>query len=88
MKGVAIPNHPSCFWFREQRLFMIVYVDDLLLSGPAAEHDKFWAKLGPHVSIDPPEDFDRFLGRHHLIKDCKSTNGVDLIEHFKSPIPV
>ena len=64
--GQPIKNHPSCFWFPDPlRLFLIVYVDDLLLSGPAEHHEKFWEKLRGEVNLDPPEDLDRYLGRHH-----------------------
>ena len=35
--GVPVPNHPSSFWFEKDRLMLTVYVDDLLLSGPAAK---------------------------------------------------
>ena len=65
--GVPVPNHPSSFWFEKDRLMLIVYVDDLLLSGPAAKHEAFWAKLAKDIDIEPPEPLDRFLGRHHKL---------------------
>ncbi len=43
-----------------------MYVDDLLLSGPEANHDSFWADLVKHINIDEPEPLDRFLGRNHV----------------------
>ena len=50
-----------------------MYVDDLLLSGPTAEHAPFWATLGAKVDIEPPTSLDRFLGRHHeFAKDGRS----------------
>ena len=64
--GKAISDHPSNFWFAESKLLLTVYVDDLMLSGPAAEHAGFWQKLvGAGIRIDPPEPLTRFLGRHH-----------------------
>ena len=38
-------GHPSSFWFEEERLFLTVYVDDLILSGPENSHGKLWDKL-------------------------------------------
>ena len=37
----AVPAHPSSFWFPKERLLLTVYVDDLLLRGPAENHEPF-----------------------------------------------
>jgi len=68
--GVAIPEHPSNFFFAKERLLLTIYVDDLLLSGPAENHDKLWRKLreGPNpIALDDPEPLDRFLGRNNTL---------------------
>ena len=68
--GKLVPTHPSTFWFPDQRLLLTVYVDDLLLSGPVAQHSRFWQRLrnGPKaIKLDDPEPLDRFLGRSHTI---------------------
>ena len=36
-------------------------MDDLLLSGPAGAHEKFWKELGAKVNLEPAEDLDRYL---------------------------
>jgi len=65
--GEPIHNHPSSYWFPETKLLLTVYVDDLLLSGPAASQDSFWKALQAEgIRIDPPEPLDRFLGRTHV----------------------
>ena len=64
--GAPVTSHPSSFWFAESKLLLTIYVDDLLLSGPEANHADLWDKLGKKINIDPPEALDRFLGRHHL----------------------
>ena len=87
MGGQAVPNHPSCFWFPDLKLFMIVYVDDLLLSGPEAHHEKLWKTLGEQVNLEPAEDLDRYLGRHHS-KTSFDRLPYNLIDFFTSPIPV
>jgi len=83
--GTVVQNHPSCFWFAELKLLLIIYVDDLLLSGPAEAHVPFWERLGKLVNLDPHEDLDRYLGRHHQFEFCDSSE-YDLKEFFQSPI--
>jgi len=69
--GIPVPNHPSSFWFVEAKLLLTVYVDDLLLSGPAGKHEVFWRELiEKGIKLDPAEDLDRFLGRSHVSTDC------------------
>ena len=68
--GVVIPEHPSSFWFPEDKLLCSVYVDDLLLSGPADKHDGLWQRLryGTHpIKLEDAEPLDRFLGRNHTL---------------------
>ena len=65
--GIAVTNHPSCYWMKPLKLLLNVYVDDLLLSGPEMNHSIFWSKLKKQgIAIDEPEDLDRFLGRTHV----------------------
>ena len=87
MGGKPIPNHPSCFWFEDKKLLMIVYVDDLLLSGPEDLHADLWKELRKKVTLEPPEDLDRYLGRHHIFQPFKRLP-YDLLEHFVSPVEV
>ena len=72
--GEPIYEHPSSFWFPKTQMLLTVYVDDLLLSGPVANHDRFWESLGKHIDIEPPQELERFLGRHH-----------DVVEHDGGP---
>ena len=67
--GKAIPEHPSTFWIPGVRLLLTVYVDDLLLSGPAENHEAFWTRLQSRVDLGAPEPLDRFLGRTHTISN-------------------
>ena len=53
--GAVLPSHPSAFWFASTRMLLTVYVDDLMLSGPAEHHDAFWAELMKKVQLDEPE---------------------------------
>ena len=63
--------HPSSFYLPKLKLLLTVYVDDLLLSGPAGNHEKFWKlltdkKVG-NIRVEDTEPLDRFLGRKHVI---------------------
>ena len=53
-----------------------VYVDDLLLSGPAGNHDKFWKMITDknvgNIRVEDPEPLDRILGRKHVTLSSKS----------------
>ena len=83
--GIAVPSHPSLFFFEKRKLLLTIYVDDLLLAGPEGEHKIFWDALGAKVNIEPPEDINRYLGRYHTFSEC-SKLPFNLIEHFKSPV--
>jgi hypothetical protein len=85
MGGARVPSHPSLFFYKKLRLMLTIYVDDLLLAGPECEHAQFWETLGKKVSIEPPEDLDRYLGRYHKFEEC-SRLPYDLMAHFASPI--
>ena len=66
--GKRVPDHTSLYRFREQGLLFTVYVEDLLLAGPADRHAEIWAKLKKEgISLEPAEDLHRFLGRSHII---------------------
>ncbi len=59
--GVAVHDHPSDFWFKKEKLLLTVYVDDLLLSGTTANHDKLWRELRKTIDLEEAEPLDRFL---------------------------
>ena len=73
------------FLFCERGIFLIIYVDVLMLSGPESEHAEFWARLSKHVELEPYEELDRYFGRHHTSEECERLD-YNLLEHFKSPV--
>ena len=83
--GVPIPNHPSCFWFADRKFFLIIYVDDLLLSGPSNGHEKFWEDLSKKVWLEPFEEIDRYLGRHHIFYNVNRLP-YNLLNFFQSHV--
>ena len=85
MGGKKVPSHPSCFFFAVWSLLLTIYVDDVLLSGPAEHHHGFWRQLEKDVHIEPEEDLSRYLGRMHTFEE-KSRLSYDLMESFKSTV--
>ena len=85
------PNIEFCHTFFNTSTYilltLIIYVDDLLLAGPSEEHIPFWEKLGKLVDLDPYEELDRYLGRHHSFEACDRLD-FSLTEYFKSPVEV
>ena len=59
-------NWPSVYWHPDKHQLLIVYVDDLLLSGPSEYMVKTWEELGKLLRLaKPPGDDDdthTFLG--------------------------
>jgi len=86
--GVPIEGHKSSYWFSETKLFLTVYVDDLMLSGPSENHKAFWERLKVHIAIDDPEELNRFLGRNHQksTRDGVSTVAFDMKEYCQDAI--
>jgi len=63
--GEELKEHPSSFYFKDTQMLLTIYVDDLILSGPAQNHDKIWSQLKQKVELEDVTELDRFLGRHH-----------------------
>ena len=72
--GKHVDNPQSTYWFEESGLLLSLYVDDILLSGPAKNHARFWDLLQKHLEIEEPSPVDRVLGGKHLLShDADST---------------
>ena len=67
--GVEMPEQPSRFHFPSMSLALSVYVDDLTLSGPEKNHNKFWTTLQKHVQLEEPAELSKVLGRNHVMYD-------------------
>ena len=39
----------SSYWFKNERLLMTLYVDDMILSGPRLEVERLWTKIEEHL---------------------------------------
>ena len=69
IRGFEFERLPSCFYFPSLRLALSVYVDDLTLSGPSANHSKFWEVLRKVVQLEDPAPLSQVLGRGHIKHD-------------------
>lgn len=66
---VIVEGHPSAFYHPQWELLVVVYVDDILASGPSSSQDLFWDALKGHVHLDEVESLSQFLGRFHHLHD-------------------
>ena len=62
-----MPGHKSSYWFPKYFQLLTVYVDDLLLSGPAELPDEVWKMIRSTVDTEDPEPLDRYLGTTHIV---------------------
>ena len=45
-----------------------VYVDDLLLAGPAGRHQEIWGRTRDDaIGLEDQVNLNRFLGRFHIV---------------------
>lgn len=63
----------SNYWLPKFGLLGSLYVDDIIVSGPEAQHEPFWVEPRKHLEVDEPSDVDRVLGREHHVT---SSNGI------------
>ena len=64
--GRELEQQPSCYYFEKFGLAMSVYVDDLTVSGPTQNHNKFWQMLRESIQLDDPAPSTKVLGRNHV----------------------
>ena len=63
----------SSYFFKDSKLLLTLYVDDIVLSGPAHAQPEFWEKLQRHLEIEEPSPVDRMLGRKHIFEHGETT---------------
>lgn len=67
---------PSCCYQPEKDIYLVVYVDDFLMSGPKENFLPMWEKIGEVLNIEPPEQMGLYLGCLH----SEFTEEVDGVE--------
>ena len=66
--SLACEEWPGCYWHEELKCFLVVYVDDMKMSGPKANLAEAWTRLRKNLKMDDPEPSGRYLGCEHEIK--------------------
>jgi hypothetical protein len=69
---VRIGEWRSCYWHPRLRLFLVVYVDDFKMSGPASAMEEGWTLIRSGLDIDAPHVVGTFQGCVHRFADCAS----------------
>ena len=63
-----VPEWQSCYWHPQHKTYLVVYVDDFLISGPKAGVKKCWEMIRkptrnhPGIDMDDPQTVSRCLG--------------------------
>ena len=60
-----IPEWPSCFWNQEQKVVLVVYVDDLVAAGPEKATRSCLADLRKDLVFSKPEVLGKYLSCVH-----------------------
>ena len=77
----AVDSRPSVYLCPQTKLLVVVYVDDVLISGPRIHQQKFWDSLKKKLELEDVEEISSFIGRsHHLSQGSCALNMVDYAE--------
>jgi hypothetical protein len=68
---VPIPEWRSCFWHPKWRMFLVVYVDDFKLAGPAKYMSECWSAIRSGIKTDDPSPVGKYLGCDHKVSTQK-----------------
>ena len=66
---LPMEGHPSVYYCPKTFLLVVIYVDDVLVSGPKAHQSAFWKELQRLVETDEVEDLNQFIGRNHELSE-------------------
>ena len=80
---VPITNWPSCYYMKRLDLFLVIYVDDFKLAGPAQNLAEGWrlirgnatAEGGEGLIMEDPTPLGQYLGCNHIQGNIVLPNG-------------
>ena len=72
---VPVDNWLSTYWHPRLKLYLMVYVDDFKMAGPAGNLAEGWALVRSVIKTEDPKPIDRCLGCKHVRTDGKLPNG-------------
>ena len=61
----------SCFWHEQLKLFLVVYVDDFKLAGPAKAKKKWLELIRRGIKTDDPSPLGMYLGCRQDVSERK-----------------
>ena len=61
----VIEEWNSCYWHKELKCFMLVYVDDFKMAGPKENLAEAWKTVRKDIRVGEPANVDHFLGVKH-----------------------
>lgn len=73
---VPIAGWNSCFFHEKLKLFLLVYVDDFKLSGPAQNLPLGWSLIAKHITLDEAKEVSFFLGCTHVLSRNGSVTSI------------
>ena len=79
---IAQKTWRSVFWHEASKAFLIVYVDDFRLSGPAHAVPKLFEDIGKHIKISKPEISGKLLGCDSKMFQAKYPAGGNPASHI------
>ena len=74
---VQVPSWGSCFYHQELRLFLIVYVDEFTLAGPASNLAAGWTLPRQRINMEDPGPVSHSLGCADRTAKCRLPSGVE-----------
>ena len=70
----------STYYFKDSGLLLTLYVNDMVLSGPAVAHGPFWQQIRKFIEIEEPAPVSRVLVRNNQLVDDEQGKGM-LVGH-------
>ena len=55
---LSTASWPCVYWNDQSKLLLIIYVDDMKLSGPAKNMEKAWKDIGRKITLEPQKGDD------------------------------
>ena len=85
-----VPGWRSCFYHKRLRCFLVVYVDDFKMAGPAESLPEAWRLITAGIKTDEPQEASKYLGCDHYVTTEKRNGKTvrqlryDMSNFFKS----
>ena len=65
----------SCYLHEESGMYLVLYVDDFLMSGPEEGMEEMWKKIAEEINIEDPGPMNLYLGCMHRELEITGKDG-------------